>query len=57
MITLKDIIDLKPYCKVWVANIMDYDVVDIINNTERYIITDMEVFENTLNILVKRIMD
>lgn len=57
MMTLKDITDLNPYCKVWVVNIMDYDVVDMINNTERYIITDMDVYENRLNVLVKRIMD
>lgn len=57
MITLKDITDLNLCCKVWVANIMDYDVVDIINNTERYIITDMDVYENRLNVLVKKIMD
>lgn len=57
MITLKDIIDLKPYCKVWVANIRDYDVVDMINNADRYIITDMDVYENTLNVLVKRMVD
>lgn len=57
MITLKDITDLNPYCKVWVANITDYDVVDMINNTERYIITDMDVRENTLNVLVKRMVD
>ena len=54
MITLKDIIDLRPYCKVWVANILDYDVVDMINNTDKYIITDMEVCEDRLNVLVKR---
>lgn len=57
MITLKDIIDLTPHCKVWVTNIKDYDVVDMINNTDKYIITDANVFENRLDILVKRIMD
>ena len=57
MITLKDIFDLSPYCKVRVTNIMDYDVVDMINNTDKYIITDMDVYENTLNVLVKRMVD
>ena len=57
MITLKDITDLNPHCKVWVANIMNYDVFDMINNTERYIITDMSVSENSLNVLVKRMVD
>jgi hypothetical protein len=53
MITLKDITDLNPYCKVWVANIQDYDVVDMINNTDKYIITDMDVSEDRLNVLVR----
>lgn len=57
MITLKDICNLNPYCKVWVVNIRDYDVVDMINNADRYIITDMDVFENTFNVLVKRMVD
>lgn len=57
MITLKDVTDLNPYCKVWVVNIRDYDVVDMINNADKYIITDMDVFENMLNVLVKRMMD
>lgn len=50
--TLKDTMNLN--CKVWVVNIMDYDVVDMINNADRYIITDVDVFENMLNIWVKR---
>lgn len=50
--TLKDTMNLN--CKVWVVNIMDYDVVDMINNADRYVITDVDVYENTLNIWVKR---
>jgi hypothetical protein len=57
MITLKDITDLNPYCKVWVVNIRDYDVVDMINNADRYIVTDMNAFENRLDVLVKRMVD
>ena len=38
-----------------ITNTKDYDVVDIINNTEKYIVTDMNVFENRLDVLVKKI--
>ena len=50
--TLKDTMNLN--CKVWVVNIMDYNVVDMINNIDKYIITDMDVFQNALNVVVKR---
>ena len=54
MITLQDIFNYYPYCKVRVVNIMDYDVVDMMNNADRYMITDVDVFQNALNVVVKR---
>ncbi len=50
MITFKDIINLNPSCSICVNNV---NLVDLYNNSDKYIITDMKVCGiNKLELLV-----
>ena len=55
MITLKDIIDLKPYCRLCVHNHKDLDFIDLYNHPDRYVISDMNVYGDRLDVLVNPI--
>lgn len=52
MITLKDIIDLRPYCRVCVHNHKDLDFVDLYNHPDRYVVSDMNICGDRLDVLV-----
>jgi hypothetical protein len=50
MITFKDIINLNPSCSIRVNNV---NLVDLYNNSDEYIITDMKICGiNELELLV-----
>ena len=55
MITLKDIIDLRPYCRVCVHNHKDLDFVDLYKNPDKYVVNDMNVVGDRLDVLVNPI--
>ena len=55
MITLKDIIDLKPYCRVCIHNHKHLDFVDLYKHPDKYVISDMNVCGDRLDILVNPI--
>lgn len=55
MITLKDIIDLKPYCRVCIHNNKSLDFVDLYKHPDKYVISDMNVCGDRLDILVNPI--
>ena len=55
MITLKDIIDLKPYCRVCIHNHKELDFVDLYKNPDKYVVSDMNVVGNRLDVLVNPI--
>lgn len=55
MITLKDIIDLRPYCRVCIHNHKDLDFIDLYKYPDRYVISDMNVCGDRLDVLVNPI--
>lgn len=50
MITFKDILDLKPYCNIYVNN--SISLVKLYDNPDYYIVTDMKVCDGGLELLV-----
>lgn len=52
LITLKDIIELRPCCEVRVANLREYDFIDVCKHPENYAVTDMNVDGDYLLLLI-----
>ena len=52
MITLKDMINLRPYCQVVVNNHKEIDFIDTCKHPENYIVSDMRVNGGKLEVLV-----
>lgn len=50
MITFKDILDLKPYCNIYVGN--NVSIVKLYDNPNNYIVSDMKVCDGGLELLV-----
>ena len=50
LITFKDILDLKPYCNIYVNN--SISLVKLYDNPDYYIVTDMKVCDGGLELLV-----
>lgn len=55
MITLKDMIELRPYCKVRISNEKNLDFIDMFKYPHLYVVTDMECGCERLGLNVKRI--
>lgn len=49
MITFKDILDLKPYCNIYINNV---SLVKLYDNPDNYIVSDMKVCDGGLELLV-----
>ena len=52
MITLKDIIELRPNCEVRVANLREYDFIDVCKHPENYVVADMNGDSGCLLLLI-----
>lgn len=50
--TVKDIIDLNPYCNIYIYINSNTDFVKLYKNPDNYIISDMKVCDGGLELLV-----
>ena len=55
LITLKDIIELRPCCRIYIANLREYDFIDVYKHPEEYAVTDMNTDGDYLLLLIKNV--
>lgn len=55
LITLKDIIELRPCCGVRIADLREYDFIEVYKHPEDYAVTDMNTDGDYLLLLIKHV--
>jgi hypothetical protein len=55
LILLKDIIELRPCCRIYIANLREYDFIDVYKHPEEYAVTDMKIDGDYLLLLIKNV--
>lgn len=55
LILLKDIIELRPCCKIHIANLRKYDFIEVYKHPEDYAVTDMNTDGDYLLLLIKHV--